>query len=109
MRRPSGAPYQDVPMLPMAMPCTGDVVELLGVRMRRVPRPGIPPPPMPGDTEPDALGASEGEGARLVRQVFTGIVLLLLGLAFWAGAANGDANPRPGDSISRASPHLRMP
>ncbi len=109
MRRPSGAPYQDVPMLPMAMPCTGDVVELLGVRMRRVPHPGLPPAPIPGDAEPDAPDAREGESARLVRQVFTGIVLLLLGLAFWAGAANVDGTPRSTDSISRASPHPRMP
>lgn len=109
MRRPSGALNPDVPMLPMAMPCTGDVVELLGVRMRRVPRPGPPLPPLPGDPHFDAPIASEGESARLVRQVFTGVVLLLLGLAFWAGAANGSGTPRPSDSISRASPHLRMP
>jgi len=107
MRRPSGAAYPDAPMLPMAMPCTGDVVELLGVRMRRVPYPG--PPPIRGDPKPAVDGVSEGESARLVRQVFTGVVLLLLGLAFWAGAANGEGTPRPSDSISRATPHLRMP
>ena len=77
--------------------------------MRRVPRPGPPLPPLPGDPHFDAPIASEGESARLVRQVFTGVVLLLLGLAFWAGAANGSGTPRPSDSISRASPHLRMP
>lgn len=93
-------------MMPMAMPCTGDVVELLGVRMRRVPRPG---PPQYSDFDLDTLGSSEGESARLVRQVFTGVVLLLLGLAFWAGASNAEGTPRPGDSISRATPHLRMP
>ena len=76
MRRPSGVHNPDVPMMPMAMPCTGDVVELLGVRMRRVPRPG---PPHYLDSDLDAVGTGEGEGARRVRQVFTGVVLLLLG------------------------------
>ena len=100
MRRSTDAYNPDVPMLPMAMPCTGDVVELLGARMRHEPRP--PPPPFPGDIEHDALGVMEGESARLVRQVFTGVVLLVLGLAFWAGAASGTGTPRPSDAVSRA-------
>ena len=72
---------------PMALPATGDVVELVGARMHRSRRPHRPPQTRGFDSR-RTFAALEDECDRFFRKIVVGALVVALGLVTWLGAAS---------------------
>ena len=80
-------------MEPMALPATGDVVEVFGTRMSRISRPTLPGRVRRIDAQ-HLFRAVEVECDRWMRRVVVGVLISVVGVAGWL-ASNDGTTPVP--------------